>query len=31
VTERVNPLKMKFFDIVARLEAGLAQFSNTLD
>jgi hypothetical protein len=31
VTEGVNLLNMKFFDAVARLEAGLAQFSNALD
>jgi hypothetical protein len=30
MTEGVNPLNEKFFDVVARLEAGLAQFSNAL-
>jgi hypothetical protein len=29
-TEGVNPLKIEFFDAVARLEAGLAQFGNML-
>ena len=29
-TEGVNPPKIEFFDAVARLEAGLAQFGNTL-
>jgi hypothetical protein len=28
--ERVNPLKIEFFDAVACLEADLAQFGNTL-
>jgi hypothetical protein len=27
----VNSLKMKLFDIVARLEPGLAEFSHALD
>jgi hypothetical protein len=31
VTEGVNPLKIEFFDAVARLKANLAQFSNALD
>jgi hypothetical protein len=30
-TEGVNLLKIEFFDAVARLEAGLVQFSNMLD
>jgi hypothetical protein len=30
VTEGVNPSKIEFFDAVARLMAGLAQFGNTL-
>jgi hypothetical protein len=30
VTEGANPPKIEFFDTVARLEAGLAQFGNTL-
>jgi hypothetical protein len=29
-TEGVNPLNEEFFDAVARLEAGLTQFSDTL-
>jgi hypothetical protein len=29
-TEGVNPPNVKFFDAVARLKAGLAQFSNAL-
>jgi hypothetical protein len=29
-TEGANPPKIKFFDVVARLEAGLAQFGNTI-
>jgi hypothetical protein len=29
-TEGVNPPKIEFFDAVARLEAGLAQFGNML-
>jgi hypothetical protein len=28
--EGANPLKIEFFDAVARLEAGLEQFSNAL-
>jgi hypothetical protein len=28
--ERVNPLNEEFFNVVACLEAGLAQFSDTL-
>jgi hypothetical protein len=30
VTEGADPLKIEFFDAVARLEAGLEQFSNAL-
>jgi hypothetical protein len=30
MTEGVNPLNEEFFDVVARLEAGLAQFNNAL-
>jgi hypothetical protein len=30
-TKGVNPLKMEFFDAVARLESGLAQLSDALD
>jgi hypothetical protein len=30
VTEGANPSNVEFFDTVARLEAGLAQFSNAL-
>jgi hypothetical protein len=30
VTEGVNPPKVEFFDVVARLEAGLTLFDNTL-
>jgi hypothetical protein len=30
-TEGANPSKIEFFDAVARLEAGLMQFSNALD
>jgi hypothetical protein len=30
VIEGVNPPKIEFFDAVSRLEAGLAQFGNTL-
>jgi hypothetical protein len=30
VIEGANPPKIEFFDIVARLEAALAQFDNTL-
>jgi hypothetical protein len=29
--EGVNPLKIEFFNAVARLEASLVQFSNVLD
>jgi hypothetical protein len=29
-TERANPMKIEFFDTVARLEVGLEQFGNTL-
>jgi hypothetical protein len=31
VTEGANPLKMEFFDVVARLEFGLARLNDTLD
>jgi hypothetical protein len=31
MTEVANPPKIKFFNAVARLEAGVVQFSNTLD
>jgi hypothetical protein len=30
-TEGANPPKREFFDVVAHLEAGMAQFSNALD
>jgi hypothetical protein len=30
MTEGVNPPKIEFFNVVARLEAGLAQFADTL-
>jgi hypothetical protein len=30
VTKGANPPNIEFFDAVTRLEAGLAQFSNTL-
>jgi hypothetical protein len=31
MTEGVNLLKIEFFDAMARLEAGLEQFSNRFD